>query len=87
MRKELEMNKDNAIGFGFGLLAGAAIGGVVALLFAPESGKETRHLIGDKTTEVVKTVEEKTSGVMDTVRQVASEASRKGQAAAYAINH
>ena len=50
------MNKDNAIGFGIGLLAGAVIGGVIALLFAPKTGKETRQLIKDKATEVVDTI-------------------------------
>ena len=41
------MNKDNAIGFGIGLLAGVVIGGAIALLYAPKSGKETRQLIKD----------------------------------------
>jgi gas vesicle protein len=31
-----------------GLLAGAALGGVLALLFAPQSGKETREKIKQK---------------------------------------
>jgi gas vesicle protein len=68
------MNKDNVIGFGFGLLTGAVIGGVLALLYAPKSGKETRQLIKDKT-----------SGVLDTVKDAASEANRKGQAAVHAL--
>lgn len=42
------MNRDQAVGFGIGLLAGAAIGGVVALLFAPQSGEETRAMIKGK---------------------------------------
>ena len=79
------MNKDNAIGFGIGLLAGAVIGGVIALLYAPKSGKETRQLIKDRATEVMGAVKEKSSEVMDTVKEAASEASRKGQAAVKAI--
>ena len=79
------MNKDNAIGFGIGLLTGAIIGGVIALLYAPKTGKETRQLIKDKATEVVDTVKEETSGVIDTVKEAASEASRKGQAAVKAL--
>ncbi len=79
------MNKDYAIGFGIGLLTGAVIGGVFALLFAPKSGKETRQLIKDKATDVVETVKEKTSGVMDTVKEVTSESSRKGKAAVKAL--
>lgn len=31
-----------------GLIAGAAIGGVVALLYAPQSGKETREKLKQK---------------------------------------
>jgi len=79
------MNKDHAIGFGIGLLTGAIIGGVIALLYAPKTGKETRQLIKDKATEVVDAVKEKTGGVIDTVKEAASEASRKGQAAVQAI--
>ena len=68
------MNKDHAIGFGIGLLAGAVIGGAIALLYAPMTGKETRQLIRDKATEAV-----------DTVKEAASEASRKGQSAVKAL--
>jgi len=85
IKEEAAMNTDNAIGFGIGLLAGAVIGGAIALLYAPKSGKETRQLIKDKTTEVVEVVKEKTSGVMDAVKESASEASRKGQAAIKAV--
>ena len=79
------MNKDHAIGFGIGLLTGVVIGGVIALLYAPKTGKDTRQLIRDKGTAVVDAVKEKTSGVIDTVKDAASEASRKGQAAVHAI--
>jgi gas vesicle protein len=81
------MNKDNAIGFCIGLLSGAVIGGVIALLYAPKSGKETRKLIKDTATEVVDTVKEKTSGVIDTFKDTASEVNRKGHAAVKAIKN
>jgi len=42
------MNKDNINGFGIGLLAGLVIGGVIALLYAPNEGKKTRKIIRDK---------------------------------------
>lgn len=70
------MNKDNTVGFGIGLLSGAVIGGVLALLFAPQSGKETRQLIKDKTGEA-----------LDTVKDAASEVGRKGRAAICAIRN
>jgi len=63
------MNKDHAIGFGIGLLAGAIIGGVIALLYAPKTGKETRQLIKDKTTEVVDAVKGKATEVVDAVKE------------------
>jgi len=62
------MNKDSAIGFGVGLLTGAVIGGVMALLFAPQSGKETRQMIKDKVTKVVDAVKEKTSGTVQALK-------------------
>ena len=62
------MNKDHAIGFGIGLLSGAVIGGVIALLFAPKTGKETRQMIKDKTTEVVDAVKGKASGVVEAIK-------------------
>jgi len=79
------MNKDHVIGFGVGILAGAVIGGVIALLYAPKSGKETRQLIKDKVSGVVDAVKEKTSEVIDTAKDTASEASRKGQAAIHVL--
>ncbi len=72
-------------GFAIGFLAGAVIGGVIALLYAPQSGKKTRQLIKDKATEVVDTLKEETTGAIDTVKEAASEAGRKGQAAVKAI--
>jgi gas vesicle protein len=40
-----------------GLLAGAAIGGVIALLFAPQSGKDTREKLLRKFKELEKELE------------------------------
>jgi gas vesicle protein len=88
MKEETAMNKDSARGFGIGLLVGAVIGGVIALLYAPKTGKETRQLIRDKVTEVTEVVDAvkgKTTEVVDGVRESASEISRKGQAAIKAI--
>jgi gas vesicle protein len=90
------MNSDNVIGFGIGLLAGAAIGGTMALLYAPNSGKKTRKLIKNKATEfvddvkeeaneVVDEVKEKTGGVIDKVKEAASRSSQRGKAAVKAV--
>jgi gas vesicle protein len=40
-----------------GLLAGAAIGGVIALLYAPKSGKDTREQIKQKLEDLEKEFE------------------------------
>lgn len=57
------MNRDRAVGLGIGLLAGAVIGGVIALLFAPRTGKETRQLIKGKATDVADVVKETTTRI------------------------
>lgn len=44
------MNKDNTIALGVGLVAGVLVGGIVALLYAPKSGEEIRHLIKELST-------------------------------------
>jgi gas vesicle protein len=41
-----------------GLLTGAAIGGILALLYAPQSGKETRDKIKSKFDDLEKELEE-----------------------------
>lgn len=52
------MNKESASGFGIGLLVGAVTGLAVGLLFAPQSGRETRHLIRDKAGNIYEKVGE-----------------------------
>jgi gas vesicle protein len=71
------MNKDNAVGFGIGLLTGAVIGGVIALLFAPQSGKETRQMIKNKATGMMDAIKGKAAEaneVVDTVKDKTSRA-------------
>ena len=71
------MNKDNAVGFGIGLLTGAVIGSVIALLFAPQSGKETRQMIKNKATGMMDAIKGKAAEaneVVDTVKDKTSRA-------------
>jgi len=79
------MNKDHAIGIGIGLLSGAVIGGVIALLYAPKTGKETRQLIKGKATDMVGVFKDKAGEIIDTVKDAASDAGHKGQAAVHAL--
>jgi gas vesicle protein len=46
------MNKESTNAFLSGLILGAVIGGAVALLYAPQSGPETRQLVKEKALEV-----------------------------------
>ncbi|MCU0362588.1 MAG: YtxH domain-containing protein [Bacteroidales bacterium] len=41
-----------------GLLAGAALGGIIALLYAPQSGKETRDKVRQKFADLEKELED-----------------------------
>lgn len=79
------MESKTLVGIGIGVLAGAVIGGVVALLYAPKSGKETRLQIRDEAIDAFDTVKERAGGVIDTVKGAASEANRKGHAAVHAL--
>ena len=91
------MECKTSAGFGIGLLIGAVIGGAIALLYAPQSGKKTRKFLKNKAaefvdevkeeaSEVVDEVKEKASGVMDTVKEVTSKSGRKGKAVGKAIS-
>ena len=62
-------------------VAGAVLGGAVALLYAPKSGKETRNLINRKTgegkevlAETSKEVYEKGREIYDKGKQIADDA-------------
>jgi gas vesicle protein len=66
------MNKDHFAGFGIGLLAGALIGGVIALLYAPASGKETRQIIKEKASDIAEDVKDKASNIYGEVKNRAT---------------
>ena len=55
-------NNSNFGAFAVGLFTGALLGGIAALLFAPQSGEETRQFIQDKSQKAYekagKTIEE-----------------------------
>ena len=60
-----ENNGSNVVWF----LAGAAIGAAIALLYAPESGRQTRKLIRKKTDEGCEALAEAGKGVLDRGRE------------------
>jgi gas vesicle protein len=47
------MNKNQAISFVAGLLSGAVVGGMVAMLLAPRSGGDARQAIVDRVNEII----------------------------------
>ncbi len=59
---------------------GGGVGAIIALLFAPRSGKETRELIAQKASEgkeylssTARTVQEKASEVLDQTKETLSQ--------------
>lgn len=74
----------NTGSFLFGLTFGALCGVVMALLLTPQSGEETRELLGQKTEDLRKGAEdavgrarESTSGIVDRGRHIAGEAQNR----------
>jgi gas vesicle protein len=56
--------------FFIGLLAGAAVGGAVALLVAPRSGKETREMIRGKAMETQQMIQNRANEVKERVSKI-----------------
>lgn len=74
----------NTGSFLFGLTFGALCGVVMALLLTPQSGEETRELLGQKTEDFRKGAEdavdrarESTAGIVDRGRHMAEEAQNR----------
>jgi len=56
------MDRGQWTSFGIGVLAGAVLGGGIALLFAPKSGEDTRAYIKGKVSDMRHSVGDKISG-------------------------
>lgn len=70
---EQESNTKHPVNFLTGVLLGGVAGAVTALLFAPQSGEETRQQIQQKAMELR---DQTTATVENTVAQVQSKASQ-----------
>ncbi len=52
------MDKEKLASFGIGIGTGLLIGGILGMLYAPQSGKETRKIIRDKSGKFVTQVKD-----------------------------
>jgi len=75
------MREENGIGKGLliGFLTGAAVGSIVALLFAPKSGKELRQDIKNKSQELVDDAEQYLANAKDKASQLINEGKKKSE--------
>ncbi|MGH7559042.1 MAG: YtxH domain-containing protein [Gemmatimonadota bacterium] len=65
--------RDHENGFLAGLLVGLAIGGILALLYAPERGDKTRKRLVKKSGQW----QEKASGALDTAGEIVDRSRKK----------
>jgi gas vesicle protein len=66
-------------GLVIGLLAGGAIGAVVALLYAPKSGKELRADIKEKAGDLMEDAEQAIQHAKDRAGEIVSDAKRRSE--------
>jgi gas vesicle protein len=77
--KEVTMSNRDEIGtFAIGFLVGGLTAAVVALLFAPQSGEETRELIKEKTIELRDQAQQTAEEAMARAEAIAKEARTRG---------
>jgi gas vesicle protein len=66
----MENGKGKLSRFGIGLAVGLVIGGVIALLVAPQEGKKTRELLKTKVEEAKKKVDLAVATIKDKLPRV-----------------
>jgi gas vesicle protein len=75
------MSRDNGLGKGMliGFLAGSAIGAIIALLYAPKSGKEFRSDIKGKTDEFLDDAQEYLTNAKQKATEIINEGKKKSE--------
>lgn len=74
-------NEENGMGKGLliGFLTGAAVGSIMALLFAPKSGKELRKDIKNKSQDLIEDADEYLMKAKDKASQLINEGKKKSE--------
>lgn len=74
-------NEENGIGKGLliGFLTGAAVGSIIALLFAPKSGKELREDIKTKSQDFIEDADKYIVQAKDKASQLINEGKKKSE--------
>lgn len=67
-------NQGKGTSFAAGVIIGAAMGAVIALILSPKTGKETREMLKEKGIELGKKVKESLEGVVEEGKKAASKA-------------
>jgi len=83
----LKNNQSNAGVIVGSLLIGAAIGGVLGILFAPDKGSNTRKKIAGKTEDFTKTVKDKFNSMVGDAKKELQEGKEKLLANSNEISH
>src|SRR3989339_1698633 len=69
--EDIRRNRTKNLIIGAGI--GSAVGVAAGILFAPKSGKETRHIIADRTGETVQNLKENVTATKDKIFASAEE--------------
>lgn len=74
-------NEENGIGKGLliGFLTGAAVGSIIALLYAPKSGKELRQDIKEKSQDFIEDADQYIVKAKDKASQLINEGKKKSE--------
>ena len=72
-------NTDNSGKIIGALLLGAAVGGALGILFAPDKGSETRKKIADETDDLTKSLKEKFNTFLDEAKKEFDAAKEKAK--------
>jgi gas vesicle protein len=75
------MARDNGLGKGLliGFLTGSAIGAIIALLYAPKSGKELRGDIKEKTDEFIDDAQDYLANAKQKATEIINEGKKKSE--------